>query len=78
MPHCCGSSGSFDRASFEVRGMTCDHCKMTVSGALKRLDGVSEVQVDLRSGKVSVSYDPARVGVEAMKKAVSEAGYSVS
>ena len=43
--------------TLDVRGMTCGHCKMSVEGALKGLDGVSAVDVDLNSGKVEVPAD---------------------
>ena len=62
----------------EVRGMTCGHCKMSVEGALKGLDGVEAVQVDLETGKVEVTYDEAKVSVEDMKNAVEDQGYDVA
>jgi copper chaperone len=63
--------------TLEVKGMSCGHCKMAVSGALKELEGVSAVEVDLESGKVDVSYDDAKVGFDQMKDAVEDQGYDV-
>lgn len=60
-----------------VKGMSCGHCKMAVSGALKNLDGVSSVAVDLASGKVDVAYDEGKVDFEQMKAAVEDQGYDV-
>ncbi|MCQ2008723.1 MAG: copper chaperone CopZ [Sporolactobacillus sp.] len=62
----------------EVKGMSCGHCKMAVTGALKQLDGVSAVDVDLTSGKVDVTYDEAKVGFTEMKDAVEDQGYDVA
>lgn len=59
----------------KVTGMSCNHCKMAVEGALKRLTGVSEATVDLPAGQVKVEYDPGQVGVEQMKASIKEAGY---
>ncbi len=64
--------------TLDVRGMTCGHCKMSVEGALKGLDGVEAVQVDLETGKVEVTYDEAKVSVEDMKNAVEDQGYDVA
>ncbi|MFT8870755.1 MAG: copper chaperone CopZ [Sporolactobacillus sp.] len=61
-----------------VKGMECAHCKMAVSGALNQLDGVSEVAVDLKSGKVDVNYDAEKVGFAQMKAAVEDQGYDVA
>lgn len=59
----------------KVEGMSCNHCKMAVEGALKRLTGVTNATVDLQGGQVRVEYDPAQVGIEQMKASIKEAGY---
>ncbi|MBC5636768.1 copper chaperone CopZ [Ornithinibacillus sp. BX22] len=64
--------------TLDVRGMTCGHCKMSVEGALNELDGVSNVEVDLATGKVTVTYDESKVTLEAMQEAVEEQGYDVA
>ncbi|GEA14357.1 MAG: copper chaperone [Moorella sp. (in: firmicutes)] len=61
----------------QVEGMTCNHCKMSVEKALGGLEGVTAVAVDLAAKTARVTYDPAKVNLEAMKKAVTEAGYEV-
>ncbi|MFX3618135.1 MAG: copper chaperone CopZ [Sporolactobacillus sp.] len=60
-----------------VKGMSCEHCRSAVSGALNGLEGVSSVAVDLASGHVDVNYDEAKVGFEQMKEAVEDQGYDV-
>ncbi|RYM02142.1 copper chaperone CopZ [Sporolactobacillus sp. THM7-7] len=64
--------------TLDVKGMSCGHCKMAVSGALKGLEGVSDVSVDLETGKVDVSYDASKVNIEQMKEAIEEQGYDVA
>lgn len=64
--------------TLDVKGMTCGHCKMTVNGALKDLEGISDVEVDLETGKVDVSYDENKVDKEKMKEAIEEKGYDVA
>lgn len=61
---------------YEVRGMTCDHCKQAVVEAAKSVDGVRDVQVDLKAGKISVTFTRT-VQDEAIKEAINEAGYEV-
>jgi len=59
-----------------VDGMTCGHCVNAVQTELGKLDGVTDVAVDLPSGKVTIvaesTPDPA-----ALQGAVEEAGYEV-
>ncbi|WP_434402759.1 copper chaperone CopZ [Planococcus sp. 11815] len=64
--------------TLDVRGMTCGHCKISVEGALKGLEGVSAAELDLNSGKVKVTYDESKVSSENMKEAVEEQGYDVA
>ena len=58
-----------------VTGMTCGSCVRHVDSALRKVDGVSEVQVDLRAGKVTVNHDNAIATVPTMIGALREAGF---
>lgn len=58
-----------------VEGMTCGHCSARVEKALSALPGVS-AKVNLETKTVSVE-SSGQTSVEAMKKAVEEAGYEV-
>mgnify|MGYP001212012838 CR=1 FL=1 len=61
----------------KIEGMSCEHCKKAVTDALKEIDGVEQVDVDLQAGKATVSFDPERATEQQMKEAIAEAGYEV-
>jgi copper chaperone CopZ len=63
--------------TYPVVGMTCSHCVQAVTAELSKLDGVTQVDVDLASGTATVeSTVPLdRATVEA---AVDEAGYELA
>jgi copper ion binding protein len=62
--------------NFTVVGMTCGHCAASVTEEVTGIDGVSNVDVDLASGNVTVtSSEP--ISDDAIRAAVEEAGYSV-
>lgn len=61
----------------QVSGMTCNHCKAAIEDALKTLDGVNEVQVDLETGKIIVDYDEGKAAEQELMEAVQNAGYQV-
>ncbi|BCJ52457.1 heavy metal transport/detoxification protein [Actinoplanes sp. NBRC 14428] len=64
-------------ATYTVTGMTCGHCVQAVTGELKGLPGVDDVQVDLPTGAVTVtSAEP--LGDDAVRAAVDEAGYELA
>ena len=59
-----------------VEGMSCGHCSARVEKALNAIEGVS-AQVDLEAKTAAVTY-PDTVTVDALKAAVTDAGYSVT
>lgn len=63
--------------TLDVKGMSCGHCKSSVDGALKNLEGVTNVEVNLDTGKVDVTYDDSKVKVADMCEAVENQGYDV-
>jgi len=63
--------------TYTVTGMTCSHCVSSVTEEVGELPGVRDVQVDLDSGRVTVTAD-APVGVDDVRAAVEEAGYSLA
>jgi copper chaperone len=64
-------------ASFQVSGMTCGHCVRAVTTELTEIKSVTDVDVDLGSGVVTVvsdqPVDPARIVA-----AIGEAGYQAT
>lgn len=63
--------------TLNVQGMTCGHCKMSVEGAMNKLDGVSAAEVNLEAGSVDVTFDESKVTIDAMKEAIEEQGYDI-
>ena len=63
---------------FEVGGMTCAACQAHVDKAVRGLDGVSEVAVNLLSGSMAVDFDEESVSADDICRAVDRAGYSAS
>lgn len=63
---------------FEVGGMTCAACQAHVEKAVEKLDGVSDVAVNLLSGSMAVDYDENSVSNDDICRAVDKAGYSAS
>lgn len=60
---------------FPVHGMTCASCVNRITRAVRRLDGVRSVTVDLGREIATVRRDPATVSNEAIAAAVASAGY---
>ena len=64
-------------STYTVTGMTCDHCVAAVRQEVGAVEGVTDVQVELATGTLTIEsvgpVDPADVSA-----AVEEAGYEVT
>ena len=60
---------------YTVSGMTCGHCVMSVREEVSEVPGVQSVDVDLASGRLTVTGED--VSDDAVKTAVADAGYEV-
>lgn len=63
-------------ATYTVTGMTCAHCVNSVTEEVSAIDGVSDVQVDLDSGSVTVT-STTDITEDSVRAAVEEAGYAL-
>ncbi len=61
---------------YTVQGMTCSHCVLSVREEVSEVAGVAGVEVDLPSGRMTVTGQD--ISDEAVHAAVAEAGYEVA
>ncbi|MDQ1247602.1 MAG: hypothetical protein QG597_1973 [Actinomycetota bacterium] len=61
------------QATYNVAGMTCQHCVNAVTSEVGAVPGVTEVVVDLEAGTVAITAD--KVDDAAIRAAIDEAGY---
>jgi Cu+-exporting ATPase len=61
--------------NFKIIGMTCAACAKTIERVVKKLDGASEVNVNVATEKMAVQFDEQKINTEIIKAAVSKAGY---
>ncbi len=60
-----------------VKGMTCGHCAAAVTKALESLPGVTDVRVDLASGRVTFS-STQEIFQEDLVRAIRAAGFELT
>jgi len=61
----------------KVKGMSCQHCVLSVTKALSQLEGIKNVQVDLAKGEVRFD-NTKNTASERIQKAITDAGYEVA
>ena len=57
---------------YKIRGMTCAACSSAVERVTRKIDGVTESNVNLTTGVMTISYDESRITPEFIIKAVAK------
>lgn len=65
------------KAELKIAGMVCAACSSAIEKSLGNLEGVYQAQVNLATESASVEYDPKKVDLAGLEKAVRDAGYEV-
>lgn len=62
-------------ATIPVAGMTCAACAARIEKAVGKMDGVSNVSVNLATEKATVEYDRKKVKLSSIKQSIEKLGY---
>lgn len=69
-------SNTPDQMTYSVPGMSCGHCRTAVTTEVEKVVGVTAVDVDLESKRVSVAGE--QLDDDAIRAAIDAAGYDVA
>jgi copper chaperone len=61
-----------------IEGMTCDNCVKTLTKALKRVNGVKDVQVDRENARAAITFDTTKTDMPAIHEAILHSGYKAT
>jgi copper chaperone len=64
--------------TLSVPDVSCEHCVMTINGALRQQPGIEDVQVNLDAKTVQFTYDPEQVSLDSIEAVLDDAGYTVA
>jgi Cu+-exporting ATPase len=64
-----------EKVVLKIGGMVCAMCVGALEIALKKLDGIVDVRVNLAAEKAYITFNPRIVTLEEMKKAIEDTGY---
>ena len=62
---------------YQLDGLTCPSCLPKIEGALSQQAGVKTVKALFNSSKVKAQIDPAVTNADALKKTITDLGYTV-
>jgi len=61
-----------------VTGMSCMGCVNSVKNLVNALAGISQVDVDLATGRVEIKHDPAQTQTQQIRSAIEDGGYGIA
>ena len=65
------------KAELKISGMHCATCAINIEESLSKVESVSNAQVNFGTDTAHVEFDPAKVSIKDLEKAVTDAGYEV-
>ncbi|MDR1549916.1 MAG: heavy metal translocating P-type ATPase [Hungatella sp.] len=63
------------KVTIPIGGMTCAACAKRIEKAVGKLEGVASTSVNFATEKATVTYDPQKIRMSAIKAAIEKAGY---
>jgi copper chaperone len=61
-----------------ISGMTCMGCVSSIKRVLGGMAGVTQAEVSLEKAQAAVTYDSGKTSLQAIKAAITDAGYDVA
>ena len=58
--------------------ISCEHCQHAIEGAVGKMEGVRDVNVDIPTKTIHVNYDPQKVDVAKIEEVLDDIGYTVA
>lgn len=62
-------------ATLSIEGMTCAACPLTVKAVLRKVEGVTEIDIHYKRREAVVTFDDAATSTNALTEATANAGY---
>jgi len=60
-----------------VDGMSCKHCEKAIKTAVRDIEGVRNIKIDLNKKTVKVIFDNIKTDENTIKNTITETGYTV-
>jgi copper ion binding protein len=72
------SIGIMESTTLVAPDISCEHCQHVIEGAVGKLEGVSQVKVDIPTKAVHIDYDPQKVTLAKIEEVLDDTGYTIT
>lgn len=66
-----------NKLEIAIKGMHCEHCKKRIEEALKSIDNIQKLKIDLKSGKTIIKYT-GELDISIINNIITELGYEIT
>ena len=70
-----GNAGTEQTIELDIEGMDCPACALKIEKAVRKIEGIKDIQVNLGSETASVTYSAPQFPVENVKTTIEKLGY---
>ena len=77
-PGSVATAAKTEAATFDIEGMTCASCNLTVKVAAEKVDGVVAAKASFDTKQAVVDFDPSKTSAAAIADAITKSGYTAS
>lgn len=63
--------------TYQLETLTCPNCVLKIEGTVKKIKGVSEVQVLFNASKVKVTFDESIVDANEIRGPIEKLGFDI-
>jgi len=67
-----------NKITLPVTGMTCVNCAINIERGVKKLEGVSEVNVNFAAEQAAISFDSTQVQMDTLVQIIKDSGFDVA
>lgn len=67
-----------ENVTISVPDISCGHCKETIEGALKGVEGISAAEVHVPEKTVDVNFDETKIQRDTITKTIEDQGFTVA
>lgn len=67
-----------EHVTFPITGMSCANCALSIERTLNKLEGVQDTNVNFAAEQALVSFDPEKIQVIDLVKAIHDAGFGIA
>ena len=68
----------WETRNIAIEGMTCNYCVKTLTKAIKKVNGIKDVEVDRQNAHATVTFDTTKADIAGIHESIECSGYKAT